>query len=143
MFIASKITTINKTSGSILRCLIIIVLITGIQSLVKLQAQSYCSPVHPHGGGFYTSIHKVISVENGFRVTLRVMHDGCSDPDCKPLNQYSVQAEAGSYSDVFYEEIAGDVSLNGINLGPQIAGWSYTGFRISSINGDSRIKSTV
>ena len=112
-----------------------ILLIFSLSPLMKVQAQSYCSPVKLNGGGFYTSIHRVIDNGGSYTITLRIEHNGCDDPDCKPLNQYSVQAEPGSYSNVYYEVVKGDVSINGINLGPNIAGWPYQGFRISSING--------
>ena len=122
----------NTLSKSIILTLLI-TLFTA--AATKLQAQSYCSPIKANGGGFYTSIHRVIDNGGSYTITLRIEHNGCDNPECKPLNQYSVEADPGTYSDVYYEIIKGDVSINGINLGPNIAGWNYQGFRVSSING--------
>lgn len=127
---------INFISKNILKLTFAVFFIIAIQNIFQLQAQSICSPFLSHESGFYTSIYKVIDKGGDiFTITLRIEHDGCADPECKPLNQYSVQAEEGTYSDISYERIVGDVSLNGINLGPNLGSWPHTGFRISSING--------
>jgi hypothetical protein len=104
-------------------------------------AQSACSDILSHGAGFTSSI---ASVEyNGLdqnadpvhTITIRIENDGCTDPECKSLNHYSVEALPGTYSNIIHETITGNISYGGINMGPNLGGTPFSGFRIANING--------
>ena len=104
-------------------------------------SQSACSPVLSHGAGFTTSIESVTYLgtdQNGddqHTIVLRIENDGCTDPECKSLNQYSVEALPGTYSNISHATISGNITYGGINMGPQLGGVPFEGFRISNING--------
>lgn len=106
-----------------------------------IMAQSECSETLEQGAGFTTSIESVTFIgtdTNGdeiHEIVLRVENDGCTDPECKSLNQFSVEAAPGTYSDISHATIAGDITYGGINMGPQLGGVPFEGFRISNING--------
>ena len=106
-----------------------------------MMAQSECSPVLDQGAGFTSSIASVtyigtdINGDEMHEIVLRVENDGCTDPECKSLNQYAVEALPGTYSDISHATIAGNISYGGINMGPQLGGVPFQGFRISNING--------
>ena len=112
-----------------------------IFSYQGVNAQSVCSETLQQGAGFTSSIESV--VYNGLNtngdpthtIVIRVENDGCTDPDCKALNQYAVQALAGTYSDITHTTIAGNITYGGINMGPNLGSVPFQGFRISSING--------
>jgi len=116
----------------------IIFLFFGNHSLI---AQSECSAILDQGAGFTTAIESVTYLgtdANGdelHEIILRVENDGCTDPECKSLNQYAVEALAGTYSDISHATIAGNITYGGINMGPQLGGVPFEGFRISNING--------
>lgn len=107
----------------------------------SLLAQSECSDIRSHGAGFTTSIESVLFIgtdPNGdeiHTITLRIENDGCTDPECKSLNQYAVEALPGTYSDISHATISGNITYGGINMGPQLGGVPFEGFRISNING--------
>ncbi|RLD79649.1 MAG: hypothetical protein DRJ15_08945 [Bacteroidetes bacterium] len=121
----------------------IIILLLFVYFIISqhLRAQSECSDVISHGAGFTTSIESVTYDSlNQFgdavhTIVIRVENDGCTDPECKALNQYSVEAMAGTYSDITHASIAGDITYGGINMGPGLGGVPFDGFRISNING--------
>jgi len=108
---------------------------------LQVNAQSSCSSTLSHGSGFTTSIESVYylgvnpSGDPMHTVTLRVENDGCTGPDCKSLNQYSIEALPGTYSDISHVVLVGNMTANGINMGPNLGGTPFQGFRIASING--------
>ncbi|MEJ2593763.1 MAG: S8 family serine peptidase [bacterium] len=116
-------------------------MMTGLVSLlaaipVTLFAQSSCAAPKSHGSGYSSAISSVEMNDDGtYTIVLRVRHNGCSDEDCKAINQYYVEAEPGTYSDISWTLIYGDVSYNGIVLGPEQGGWDKLGFKVASING--------
>lgn len=118
--------------------LFLILLFVGNQ---RIMAQSECSAILDQGAGFTTAIESVTFLgtdTNGdemHEITLRVENDGCTDPECKSLNQYAVEAIAGTYSDISHATITGNITYGGINMGPQLGGVPFDGFRISNING--------
>ena len=107
----------------------------------QLKSQSECSDVLSHGAGFSTSIESV--VYNGLdsagidshTITIRIENDGCTDPECKSLNHYAIEALPGTYSEISHETIEGIITYGGINIGPQLGGVPFDGFRIANING--------
>lgn len=119
--------------------------LTAISMLIAfsfdIKAQSTCSPTLSHGSGFTTSIESVTF--DGFdsngdslhTIILRIEHDGCSGNSCKALNQYSIEALPGTYSNITHAVLVGSMSANGINMGPGLGGTPFQGFRIASING--------
>lgn len=118
--------------------LTLILFTLGLQSAFT---QSVCSPVLSHGAGFTTSIESVVyhgldtNGYPGHTIVLRVENDGCTDPECKPLNHYAVEALPGTYSSISYATVEGNITYGGINMGPGLGGVPFEGFRISNING--------
>lgn len=122
-----------------LYCSLIILL--SFISYQHAEAQSECSDIRSHGAGFTTAIESVTYLgldpngEEMHSVVLRVDNNGCTDPECKSLNQYSVEAIPGTYSDISHATISGNITYGGINFGPQLGGVPFEGFRIANING--------
>ena len=86
--------------------------------------------------GYTSSIQSVVlNADSTHTIVLRVEHNGNNEPGWKALNHYSVEADIGTYSNVYYTLIYGNVTYNGINMGPNLGGWDKDGFRIASING--------
>lgn len=83
-----------------------------------------------NGGGFYTTISSVIDNGNSYTITLTVVHDGCTGKDCKELSHYSVEANAGSYSNVSKVGVPGN-----IDLGPNLGDDPFSGFKIDNTSG--------
>lgn len=116
----------------------ILVFLAGISSA---SAQSVCSDLRPHGAGFTSSIESVDFIgqdslgEPMHTIVIRVENDGCTSPECKSLNHYAVEALAGTYSDIYYETIEGNITYGGINMGPVLGGVPFEGFRIANITG--------
>ncbi len=99
-------------------------------------AQSFCSTPLPHSNsGYTTSIVSVTDNGGSFTIKLRGEHNGCNDQACKALNHYSIEAAEGTYSNIEHETIYGSMSYNGINMGPNLGGTPFDGFRIASISG--------
>lgn len=111
---------------------------------INLKAQSfYSSPIYLEKG-FSVRIYSVTQTEgvdtaedtddDTYEIVLEVSHNGRSEGGWNGLNHFSVEAEPGTYSEMGFTNIYGDVSSNGINKGPKLGGWNKDGFRISSIN---------
>ena len=102
----------------------------------NVMTQSFCAIPKDHEMGYISSIESVVlNSDSTHTIKLRVQHSGNSEPGWKALNHYSVEADVGTYSDISYETVYGDVSHNGINMGPNLGGWNKDGFRIASISG--------
>lgn len=100
----------------------------------SLLAQEDCSTPFAMEQGYTTTISQVVqNVDGSHTITLIVENDGCQG--CKKLNRYSVQASAGTYSDIEVELLSGDFTYANINLGPNLGGDPFQGFRINNTNG--------
>lgn len=102
-----------------------------------LSAQSFCATTKAHESSGYSTVIESVSIndQNAYDIVLKVSHNGCSDSQCKALNQYSVEADEGTYFNISYVTIYGNMTSNGINMGPNLGGTPFDGFRIASISG--------
>ena len=97
-----------------------------------LQAQPDCDVTKDHGQGYSTTISSVLdNLDNTYTIVLTVEHDGCPGPQCHALAHYSVEADEGTYSDIYVEDISGSVSYGGIVMGPNLGSGPIEGFKIS------------
>ncbi|MBL7982258.1 MAG: S8 family serine peptidase [Flavobacteriales bacterium] len=99
-----------------------------------LRAQQNCANTISLSNGYSVSITNVIQNANGTNtITLRVLNNGCSG--CKKLNELTVQAAQGTYSNVSVATISGAFTYASINMGPTLSGTTLKGFRINNTNG--------
>ncbi len=99
-----------------------------------LSAQVDCSLNFDMGFGFTTTISEVsANLDGGHTITLIVKSDGCAL--CNTLNRYSVEAMVGTYSDVSVAFLSGSLSFASIDLGPDLRGDPFKGFRVNNITG--------
>jgi hypothetical protein len=104
-------------------------------SFGKLSAQD-CANSKFMGQGYTSSISSVTENSNGTHtIVLIVANDGCPGPACKKLNQYSVEADPGTYSNISIQTISGNFSYANINFGPNLGGDPFQGFRVNNTNG--------
>ena len=89
-----------------------------------------CSITKPNGGGFFTTISSVVNNGSNYTIKLTVEHNGCPGPDCKELSHYSVEASPNTYSDVSVNIISGGMTYGNINMGPNLGGDPFQGFKI-------------
>jgi hypothetical protein len=54
---------------------------------------------------------------------------------CNKLFNFSVEADAGTYSDITVQALSGAFTYGGINYGPVLPNTPFQGFRITNING--------
>jgi hypothetical protein len=97
--------------------------------------QQNCQVAKEHGQGYTTSIINVTdNGNNSHTIVLNVKHNGCTDT-CKSMARYSVEAQPGTYSNVFVTLISGNINYQNIDLGPNLGGDPFTGFRITGTAG--------
>jgi len=102
---------------------------------LNTQAQTVCEIEMDHGQGFLTTISSVSdNGDNTHTIVLNVKHVGCSG-NCKSMAHYAVEALEGTYSDVSIAVISGSLNYNNIDLGPDLGGDPFTGFRLTSTAG--------
>ncbi|MEI8005952.1 MAG: LruC domain-containing protein [Bacteroidota bacterium] len=101
------------------------------------QLKSVCDIYKAMGGGYSSTITSVVcnQSDHSHTITLTVQNDGCSDPGCKAISSYAVQAATGTYSNVSVSILYGGMYYASINMGPSLSGESFTGFRIEGIGG--------
>jgi hypothetical protein len=96
-----------------------------------IMGQSGFEVIKYHGQGYSTAITSVTdNGNNSFNVVLSVSQDGCDEPDCHEMQYYSVEALAGTYSNIVINVISGEFSYNGIDYGPYLNGIPFQGFKI-------------
>ena len=99
-----------------------------------LRAQTNCAFNSVLSQGYTVSIASVTENTNGTHtIVLKVLNNGCAG--CKKINSFSVQAAAGTYSNVSVQLLSGAFTYSNISLGPTLSSCSYTGFRINGTNG--------
>jgi hypothetical protein len=100
----------------------------------SLYAQDDCGVSLLHGQGYTTTISSVTdNGDNTKTITLTVSKESCSG--CKKMNQYAVEADAGTYSDIEVHSLDGDELSPNIAYGPNLGGIPFQGFRINNVNG--------
>lgn len=110
-----------------------ILLLSFVAIFCDLQAQT-CAHNITLSQGYTTSITSVVANPNGTHtIVLTVLNNGCSG--CKKINNFTVQAAAGTYSNVSVQLLSGAFTYASISLGPTLSGCSFTGFRINGTNG--------
>ena len=101
----------------------------------KAEAQNNCENIKNHGQGYTASIRSVTeNGNNSYTIELNVKHNGQTDGS-KPMARYSVEAKPGTYSNVFITLISGNLNYKNIDLGPNLAGDPFKGFRITGTSG--------
>ena len=99
-----------------------------------LRAQTNCAFNSVLSQGYTVSIASVTENTNGTHtIVLKVLNNGCAG--CKKINSFTVQAAAGTYSNVSVQLLSGAFTYSNISLGPTLSSCSYTGFRINGTNG--------
>ena len=102
----------------------------------SLNAQDGCEITKDHGQGYTTSITSVTdNGDNSYTIVLTVEHDGCDGPECKSLNHYSIEADEGTYSNISVVNVWGELTYGGINMGPNLGGDPFDGFRVANTSG--------
>ncbi|MBL7951757.1 MAG: S8 family serine peptidase [Flavobacteriales bacterium] len=105
-----------------------------IALVLHVNAQTNCAFNSVLAQGYTVSIRSVVENPNGSHtIVLQVLNNGCSG--CKKLNNFTVQAAAGTYSNVSVQLVSGAFTYANLSLGPNLSGTSYTGFRINNTNG--------
>ena len=92
-----------------------------------------CTITKANGGGFFTTISSVINNGGSYTVVLTIEHNGCpggGQQGCKELSHYSVEADKNTYSNVAVTVIEGDMEYDGIDMGWNLGGDPFNGFKI-------------
>ena len=98
--------------------------------------KSPCGISKSNGGGFTSAIQSVVCNQNGtYTFVLHVEHNGCPGPICKALSHYSVEADPGTYSNISVQILTGGMSYTNIDLGPNLGGDPFQGFKIDGVSG--------
>ncbi|MCF8388883.1 MAG: hypothetical protein K9G47_13465, partial [Bacteroidales bacterium] len=124
-----------KTNGIIFKSLISLIFLLGFSS--ALFAQN-CEITESNGMGYTTTITSVTDNGDGtYEIVLTVEHNGCSGPACKELSHYSIEGDAGTYSDISVNVVSGGMTYGTIDYGPNIGPPSYPfdGFKVDGISG--------
>ena len=104
------------------------------QTSVKAQDPD-CEIMQEHGQGYTTAIQSVVdNGNNTYTIVLNIKHNGCSG-SCKAMAHYAVEADPGTYSDVYVTLIEGSFNYQNIDLGPDLGGDPFQGFRITGTAG--------
>ncbi len=123
---------ITKLSAVILNVGLSLLFLLTVSS--QLQAQDNCGISASLAQGYTTTLSEVIANANGTHtITLIVENNGCTG--CKKLNRFSVQAAPGTFSNVVVEVLSGEFTYANIDLGPNLGGDPFQGFRINNTNG--------
>ncbi len=94
-----------------------------------------CPVTKINGGGFSTTITSVTDNGSDYTIILTVEHDGCPGPVCKELSHYSVEADENSYSNIYVDVLAGNMTYDNIDLGPNLGSDPFDGFKIDETSG--------
>ena len=94
-----------------------------------------CYVTKINGGGFSTTISSVTANGSDYTIVLTVEHDGCPGPVCKELSHYSIEADENSYSNISVDVLSGGMTYDEINLGPNLGGDPFSGFKIDGTSG--------
>ncbi len=89
-----------------------------------------CEITKSNGGGFTTTIESVECQNDNYTIVLRVESDGSG----KELSHYSIEADAGTYSNVSVDIISGNMSYGNIDLGPNLGSDPFSGFKVDEIS---------
>ncbi|MBE0654218.1 MAG: S8 family serine peptidase, partial [Bacteroidales bacterium] len=109
-----------------------------------LMAQNYDSSHEDHEMGYSSTIYSVTdNGNNSFTIVLQVESNGDYNESWEVLNYYSVEAKPGTYSDMSFMDVSGNVRYKGINKGPKLGGWNKRGFRIASITSNAKHKAAI
>ncbi|MCX6282624.1 MAG: hypothetical protein NTW31_00060, partial [Bacteroidetes bacterium] len=108
-----------------------------LPSLIFAQTKSICDIYKNNGGGYSTTITSVVcnQSDHSHTIVLRVEHNGCDGASCPAISRFSIQAAAGTYSNVAISILYGGMTFTGINYGPVLSGDPWNGFRIEGITG--------
>jgi len=126
---------ISKRNQKLFNFLTIGIITMFLFNSTKVKAQDNCEIIKEHGQGYTTSIRSVTdNGNNSYTIQLNVKHDGRTDGS-KPMARYSVEAIPGTYSNVSITLISGNLNYKNIDLGPNLAGDPFKGFRITGTSG--------
>ena len=102
---------------------------------IKDSNPAACEITGTNGGGFTTTIQDVVQNCDGtYTITARVDHSGCGGPSCKSLSHYSIEAAAGTYSNVSVNVLSGSLNYNYAN-GPNLGSDPFSGFKLDNTSG--------
>lgn len=101
---------------------------------ISAKATENCLVSKEHGQGYTSSISLVTDNGDGsYTITLYITQEGPAS--CNQLKRYSVEAAAGTYSNISVTVITGNMQYSGITFGPSLTGDPFTGFRLNNITG--------
>ena len=97
-----------------------------------------CTVTKANGGGFFTTISSVTYDGSDYTIVLTVEHNGCpggGPHGCKELSHYSIEADQSTYSSVAVNVIEGGMTYGSINMGWNLGGDPFNGFKIDGTSG--------
>ena len=90
-----------------------------------------CQVAKTTSGGYETTLAGVTyNADDTYTIELTLIHNGCSGPHCPELTDFSVEADAGTYSNVSFSNASGV-----LDLGPHLENAPFQGFQINSSGG--------
>lgn len=102
---------------------------------INIIAQN-CEISKYQGMGYTTVIESVIDNCDDYTIVAKIIHNGCSGPQCKELSHFSIEAIPGTYSDISVDFISGNMTYSNIDYGPNLGNnYPFDGFKIDGISG--------
>lgn len=102
---------------------------------INAQATPQCNLTKTNGGGFTTTIESVVNnCNSSYTISLIVSYNGASGPFNNALSHFSVEAIPGTYANVMFRVVSGNMN-NGYYLwGPIMGQNPFQGFIINGFN---------
>ena len=93
-------------------------------------AYNNCTITKIHGDtGYATTLTNVdLNGDDTYTISLVVEYSGCSGVECPELSDYAVEADVGTYSDVYISGVSGD-----FDLGPELTSVAFEGFEVTNV----------
>ncbi|NOY50483.1 MAG: LruC domain-containing protein [Chlorobi bacterium] len=103
----------DKVISGKLKLWFVVLTIIAFANVISASPTTPCGITKVNGGGFSTTISSVTQVGGQYVITLTIDHDGCGGPSCKELSHYSIEADNGTYSNVSWNQVWGDETMEG------------------------------
>jgi LruC domain-containing protein len=94
------------------------------------KSQAQCTITKTNGMGYTTTIESVVNNCNGTHtISLLLAHNGCGGPSCKELSHLSIEATAGTYSNMSATKLTGSFKYTSLAIGPNLGSDPFQGFK--------------
>jgi len=111
----------------------LVILMTGF-GIKQTQAQGSCALEKHIEDGYYAAIWSVVDNGDGtYTIQIKVRNDGSGGD--KEISHSPIEADAGTYSNVSITDHSSNFSYGSIDLGPNLGGWPFQGFKVDGTNG--------